>query len=419
MLRLYPLAKNPKIWVYLSVRHLAGDTYNPSRTFNQTPEESMTSIFALVFFVFDAMAEDPAPLRPPNDTLIQRTVIVTMVVPGAADNPALTAETLRACMFAAQHTENLGHTVVNSCGGAAAGTNTILPRSGDPVVLLVFAGSPVDSVALQRALPPQVTAGTSIVTVLSSPFAVKETNPLVTGDHAAFTAAVIFPGNDPGRMARIFVRCLFAGGPNGESPGGLTFDEATTCWGRVSAEDLAGEYLQIHDTRDPVLNGSKLIYPPRAAPSERDTSETARELRRYDEQRRKELRTSLPTELSSSSTRDSFFKNWGSEKVLLTSMGGALFVGSGIGILTVYGQGVDLAYQINSGEHGTVGSDTLAEAEAEYVRLGNTLPWLYGSTVVGLAAVGIGFALPVESPNNNMKATVTASPSGITVSGTF
>lgn len=366
----------------------------------------MIAMIPNVFLAFVAFFISSAHAGEASAALLPRTVIAMMTT---SQEP----ESALACSFAARHAQQLGHQVANHCGGpeSSKANKGALPNLGDPVLIVVFSTKPVDPVAVKRILPPQATVGpvgTSVIGLFSSPFVEGAHNSSLTDSGGPMTATINFPSTaDPGVASRAFVRCLFEIGT------GLTFDETTTCWGRISLE-TEGIPISIRGGWNPLLNNSKFFYPPRENGDREE--KTARALRQYDAQRPK-LKASWNPPAEMPLTEPSLAQRpWSTSKIVLTATGATTMVVTAIGLGTVYSKAGTLAEDISAGEYGVAGDSRLATAAEEYERLGRMTPWLWTGVGAGVALSGVGLALPVKSDS---EVAVSLSTFGISLNGTF
>lgn len=401
----------------------------------------ITALFALVAFFFSGARAETPTATPASS--FPRTIIVTMMVQGVENDPARAPEVQRACDFLAQHAKNIGYAVADYCKGPSELANSILPQPGDPVIFVVFAGSPVDPAVVQRALPPQavrIVSGASAAAFLPVPFTEDgDTGLLVGGDHRKLNATVHFPGDDLGLMPRTMLRCLFAVNTSGN----VTFEEATACLIRVSKEENE-EPLRVYGGWDPLFDSGMLIYQPRVEPADSATSRTARALQKYDERRRERkppplaqvpeedadpsvvtadpppqaLPTEPPKAPPAPTQPPSKARSWSTPKVVLTTAGAATTVTAGIALATVYDKAGTLAKDISAGEYGVAGDSRLTAAVKEYNRLGGTVPWLWAGVGAGVVLSGTGIVLPMPK-DSTVEATVSVGPSGFMFNGTF
>lgn len=374
----------------------------------------ITALFAFIFFLIsNAQAQENK--TPATTSLLPQTVFVTMVANKDENN-----EAERACGFVSRHLVDLHYLVANYCGVQIDEKDQPMPRPGDPAVFLVFADSPVDAKALMQGMPSQaLTDGGSSVIVISALFATEGNTGITEGTNRVFFAAMNMPGG-PATMAKVVTRCMF------EVPtGGVSFEEATQCWGRLHIEDT-GAYTLLEGGWDSVLNGTRLIYPPRVPPTESETSRTARALRQYDAQRPKlkasvdppEAIPSEPLTVPPAATPSSNDRSWSTPKIVLTTAGATTTVATGIALVTVYVKAGALAEDISAGEYGVAGDSRLTAAAEEYNRLGSMAPWLWAGMGAGVVLSGTGIVLPTPH-NSTVEATVSVSPSGLMFTGTF
>jgi hypothetical protein len=312
--------------------------------------------------------------------------------------------------------EELGYNLSNMCTSTTG--DFPMPKPGDPVVLLVFVDeAEIDAGALGKSLPMQVEAamGSGVALFVSAKLTSSNEDAAPEDELNGVSATMEIPAH-PSLLAKVMARCLIEarGTP-------LTFEEATTCVGLLTAED-SGPISMIRGGWTS-LNSVNIFYPPRTPPDAKSLGRAAKALGAYDQRSRQDRTAVTPPEVvpdpdpAIDLPRKPLLPGWTPAKHALTWGGGATTLGFGVASIVTYSQGLSLNRDISSGVYGRAGDPRLDGAVERYNALGSRMPYLIVGTGIGAGAMTVGLLLPTKDTTTNL--TVMAGPTGFAVAGRF